>query len=62
MEALRRRIEAQVIGLSGLALGQIDYENPLQLLARSVEFTDPLSGELRRFESQRRLTLPPFSG
>jgi uncharacterized protein (DUF2236 family) len=28
MEALRRRIEAQVIGLSGLALGQIDYENP----------------------------------
>jgi tRNA pseudouridine32 synthase/23S rRNA pseudouridine746 synthase len=42
--------------------GQIDYENPLQLLARSVEFTDPISGEVRRFESQRRLTLPPLSG
>ena len=38
--------------------GQIDYENPLQLLARSVEFTDPLSGDIRHFESQRRLTLP----
>ena len=38
--------------------GQIDYANPLQLLAKSIEFTDPLSGQLRRFESQRRLTLP----
>ena len=35
--------------------GQIDYDNPLRLLAKSVEFTDPLSGEKRRFESQRRL-------
>ena len=35
--------------------GQIDYANPLRLLAKSVEFTDPLSGELRRFESQRSL-------
>ena len=38
--------------------GQIDYDHPLQLLARSVEFTDPVSGQLRRFESQRRLTFP----
>jgi tRNA pseudouridine32 synthase/23S rRNA pseudouridine746 synthase len=39
--------------------GQIDYARPLQLLARAVEFTDPVSGQLRHFESQRRLTLPP---
>jgi tRNA pseudouridine32 synthase/23S rRNA pseudouridine746 synthase len=35
--------------------GQIDYAHPLQLLAKSVEFTDPISGERRRFESQRHL-------
>ena len=38
--------------------GQIDYRQPLQLLARSIEFTDPVSGQLRHFESQRRLMLP----
>ena len=32
-----------------------DWSNPLQLLARSIEFTDPVTGELRRFESQRSL-------
>ncbi len=35
--------------------GQIDYQNPLQLLAKSISFTDPLSGQSRHFESQRRL-------
>ena len=35
--------------------GQIDFERPLQLLAKSIEFVDPLSGELRSFTSQRRL-------
>ena len=35
--------------------GQIDYARPLQLLAKSIEFFDPLSGVLRRFESQRSL-------
>ena len=35
-----------------------DYDHPLQLLAQSIEFEDPLTGALRRFESQRRLTLP----
>lgn len=35
--------------------GQLDYERPLQLLAKSIEFVDPVSGERRRFESQRRL-------
>ena len=32
-----------------------DLERPLQLLARSLAFTDPISGEPRRFESQRQL-------
>lgn len=36
--------------------GQIDYQQPLQLLAKSIAFTDPLSGQLRDFESERRLT------
>jgi tRNA pseudouridine32 synthase/23S rRNA pseudouridine746 synthase len=35
--------------------GQTDYERPLQLLAKSIEFTDPLSGQVRQFESQRTL-------
>lgn len=35
--------------------GQIDYENPLQLLAKSISFVDPVSGEQRYFESRRRL-------
>jgi tRNA pseudouridine32 synthase/23S rRNA pseudouridine746 synthase len=35
-----------------------DYRNPLQLLARSMEFTDPLSGLPHRFESARTLDLP----
>src|SRR5688572_27483183 len=32
-----------------------DYARPLQLLARSLTFVDPLSGEERRFESDLRL-------
>ena len=34
-----------------------DYAQPLQLLAREVAFTDPLSGAPRRFVSARRLAL-----
>ena len=34
-----------------------DYSRPLQLLARSVSFVDPVSGEHRTFVSQRRLQL-----
>jgi tRNA pseudouridine32 synthase/23S rRNA pseudouridine746 synthase len=37
--------------------GQTDTERPLQLLARSVAFTDPLTGLARRFDSPRRLDL-----
>ncbi|MFI6220627.1 RluA family pseudouridine synthase [Nocardia salmonicida] len=32
-----------------------DYTRPLQLLAASLEFTDPVSGVPRRFETQRTL-------
>ena len=35
--------------------GQIDYAHPLQLLAKSIEFIDPVSGEPRCFHSQRHL-------
>lgn len=35
--------------------GQIDYERPLQLLAKSISFIDPVTGEKRRFKSQRQL-------
>ncbi|RJG01863.1 RluA family pseudouridine synthase [Noviherbaspirillum sedimenti] len=36
-----------------------DVSRPLQLLAREIAFTDPLSGELRRFASERRLEHMP---
>jgi tRNA pseudouridine32 synthase / 23S rRNA pseudouridine746 synthase len=41
--------------------GQIDYDNPLQLLAKSIEWVDPISGEVRRFESRRTLNFPTTS-
>ncbi|MEU6235385.1 pseudouridine synthase [Kitasatospora sp. NPDC047058] len=36
-----------------------DFRRPLQLLASVVEFTDPLTGEPRRFESRRTLAAWP---
>ena len=35
--------------------GVADYDRPLQLLAKSIAFTDPLTGEARRFESHKKL-------
>jgi tRNA pseudouridine32 synthase/23S rRNA pseudouridine746 synthase len=32
-----------------------DMSQPLQLLARAIAFADPLTGQMRRFESQRSL-------
>ncbi|MGV9863847.1 pseudouridine synthase [Rhodococcus koreensis] len=32
-----------------------DFSTPLRLLARAIEFTDPRSGRVRRFESRRAL-------
>jgi tRNA pseudouridine32 synthase/23S rRNA pseudouridine746 synthase len=34
-----------------------DFHSPLQLLAQSVSFTDPVTGEARQFVSQRSLTV-----
>lgn len=34
---------------------QDDYPRPLKLLARGLRFIDPLSGEVREFESRLRL-------
>jgi tRNA pseudouridine32 synthase/23S rRNA pseudouridine746 synthase len=34
-----------------------DFSNPLQLLARELAFTDPVTGQLRRFVSRRQLAL-----
>ncbi|NUS13357.1 MAG: pseudouridylate synthase [Streptomyces sp.] len=36
-----------------------DWSRPLQLLARSLDFTDPLTGRAVRFESARRLAAWP---
>ncbi len=36
--------------------GSADFEKPLQLLAQSIAFTDPLSGEARHFESTLQLS------
>lgn len=38
-----------------LAAGDEDYEKPLKLLAKSIEFTDPISGDIRTFESMQKL-------
>ena len=42
-----------------LPQGSDDFDKPLQLLAKSVAFQDPVSGELRSFMSPRSLSLPP---
>lgn len=34
-----------------------DFSRPLQLLARTLSFTDPITGQVRHFESQQRLSL-----
>lgn len=36
-------------------MGPDDFARPLQLLARSLQFTDPIDGERRQFESRLRL-------
>ena len=44
--------------------GQIDYAQPLQLLAKSIAFVDPVTGQARHFTSQRHLraiTPPPIT-
>jgi tRNA pseudouridine32 synthase / 23S rRNA pseudouridine746 synthase len=41
--------------------GRIDFDNPLQLLAKSIEWVDPISKEVRRFESQQALIFPAIT-
>src|SRR5690606_27976348 len=33
-----------------------DFSRPLQLLARAIEFRDPVDGKLHRYESRRQLS------
>jgi tRNA pseudouridine32 synthase/23S rRNA pseudouridine746 synthase len=39
--------------------GADDFTRPLQLLARSLSFVDPLTGAQRSFTSPRSLSLTP---
>ena len=39
-----------------------DFAEPLRLLARGMSFTDPVTGQARRFESQLRLGWPTSGG
>lgn len=41
---------------------QDDYDKPLQLLAKMISFTDPISHQQRQFEAQRELILPAIDG
>lgn len=41
-----------------LPLADDDYMRPLQLLAKSLAFVDPITGETRRFKSRLGLTMP----
>ena len=41
---------------AALPPGEDDFTKPLKLLARTVNFTDPVSGQLRSFSSLRQLT------
>jgi len=43
------------------AAGSDDWARPLQLLARTLAFTDPVNGEARRFSSTRELNLHPLA-
>ena len=57
MAALGLPIENDGIYPELLPEGAMDLERPLQLLAHSIAFDDPLSGQPRHFTSQRSLSL-----
>ncbi len=61
MAALGLPIVGDGIYPSLLPEGASDPMNPLQLLARSIAFDDPLNGSARQFVSQRVLALAPDS-
>ncbi|MFZ2173910.1 MAG: pseudouridine synthase [Rhodococcus sp. (in: high G+C Gram-positive bacteria)] len=69
MHQLRVHLAALGIGILGdrrypdlLPEAPDDHSLPLQLLARELEFTDPLSGVPRRFVTRRTLDEAPVSG
>ncbi len=55
MAALGAPIRNDAFYPVALACKGDDFSAPLQLLARSISFTDPLTGQPRLFESQRHL-------
>ena len=55
MAALGAPIVGDALYPLALPCGQDDYARPLKLLARAISFTDPLSGQARRFDSRREL-------
>ncbi|MFM1723582.1 pseudouridine synthase [Rhodococcus sp. PAM 2766] len=68
MHQLRVHLAALGVGILGdswypdlLPEEPDDHSLPLQLLARELEFTDPLSGEPRRFVTGRTLSEAPVS-
>ncbi|GAA4487866.1 RluA family pseudouridine synthase [Rhodococcus olei] len=69
MHQLRVHLAALGVGILGdrwypdlLPEAPDDHSLPLQLLARELEFTDPLSGTPRRFVTRRTLGEAPGSG
>ncbi|MGU3432256.1 pseudouridine synthase [Actinomycetes bacterium M1A6_2h] len=55
MNSLGLPIEGDPLYPTATDVAVDDYRSPLQLLARTIEFVDPLSGEPRRFSSTRTL-------
>lgn len=69
MHQLRVHLAALGVGILGdrrypdlLPEAPDDHDLPLQLLAGELEFTDPLSGEARRFATRRTLSEAPAPG
>jgi tRNA pseudouridine32 synthase/23S rRNA pseudouridine746 synthase len=57
--ALGMPIENDPIYPTLLPADSDDFDKPLQLLAKSVAFQDPITGDLRSFTSPRSLSLAP---
>lgn len=61
MDALGRPISGDLFYpavVHGPGHAEEDWSRPLQLLARALAFTDPVTGAPRHFESRRQLTWP----
>lgn len=60
MDALGRPISGDLFYpevVHGPGHAEENWSRPLQLLARALAFTDPVTGELRHFESRRQLAV-----